>query len=217
MSNGPTFPSGNASDWHYDLALAALTGESYDIHGPATPSGGWLKFDDAPSAKDAAGYSVYGDYLFGATLNTDALQAWRTAVNTIDGAMADFEVGNRGALNVVTISELWSLVHDLVGWLERTATGFHHWATDLNSHDSGFKGKAAYVIQSRLQNYGDGLTDLQTQLTTKHGYAVADSLDALFQALLAFCLQMAAAWHQNSQRLANLPMERINLASSDIM
>jgi hypothetical protein len=216
-SNGPSFPSANPSEWTYDLALRAVTGGSFDIHGPAAPQQGWFVFNTSPGASDDV-YYVSGDhYYYGVKFNRDALKAWWDAVNAINTAIPDIEAGHRGEMNVDTLTDLQGHIFQLVLWLTQTSDGFQHWVSSLESKDSGFKGSAAYVISSRLKNYATGLTDLHTQLTTKHGYAAVDAIYDAIVALKWFNSHMADVWRQHAQVLAEFPADQMKTTTESLL
>ena len=119
--------------------------------------------------------------------------------------MSEVHDGNHGEMSAQTLFDLDLRVRELERWLGDRAVEFHRFATDLSSTDSGFEGTAAFVIADRLKHYGDGLADLDRQMTTKNGVGVPDATTNANRALAKFGRDMAGAWYPNAGYLSDFP------------
>src|SRR6266550_2475628 len=211
MADKPSYPA-NDAEWKYDLALSAVTGESFDLHGPANPSDGWFKFDsEVNTEKDDFSWTIRGsDFGFSVNINRDALDKWDGAVKAVNSVMGEVEGGNHGQMSTQTLLDFFNVVDDLKNWLSRRSDEFHRYAVDLSSKDSGFKGTAAYLISDRLRQYGDGLGDLHTQLTSKNGVGVPAAVANAYFALGQYGRDMAGAWFPVQDYLYNFATSHVN-------
>lgn len=183
----------NWSEWTFEQALAALTGEGADLHAAAQAT--WYNFNTSPGDGDDVSYHAFGDYYFGVKYNYDAYAKWWDLFDTIDGMMNDISRGKRGEMDLQTLKDLEAAIKKMAGWTYGTASGLHSWSYALDRDDSSFKGKAAFIIQWRLKTNGDGLVDTYEQLTTRHGLAIADAVGSAATALETFNTAMVNAWH----------------------
>ena len=175
MADGPTFPSsGGSTEWTFDLALRAVTGNLTGADGQAVPNltslalGKWFSYDDKPSASDNISYHAYGNYYYGANYNTDAATAWTKAVEAINAAVMNLEVGTTGEVSLQGMQRLRNALITVSTWLAGSTTDIGTWAKNLDSDDSDFQGKAAALIQHRLHNDTKWVDGLHQQLTSYH-------------------------------------------------
>jgi len=213
MADAPKFPV-NDAEWTYDRALVAVTEGTFDLHGPTTPSGGWITFDPSLDIKKndvwfqgPVGFAYHTFYA--AKVNTEALKNWTNAVGAINAVISQVEDGNYGQMNTHTMTDLGMLVHLLEVWLRETSAEFRKYATNLSRRDSAFRGTAAFVIADRLKHYGDGLDDLHTQMTTKNGVGVPTAVANAELALHRFGQDMAAKWRPVADYLGDFPRAHI--------
>jgi hypothetical protein len=201
MADGPTFPaSGGSTEWTFDLALRAVTGNLTGADGQAVPNltslalGKWFSYDDKPSASDNITYHAYGNYYYGANYNTDAATAWTKAVEAINTAVLNLEVGTTGEVSLQGMQRLRNALITVSTWLAGSTTDIGTWAKNLDSDDSDFQGKAAALIQHRLHNDTKWVDGLHQQLTSYHGRSMISSIDSAGQALTAYIGRMSIAW-----------------------
>ncbi|MDN3359676.1 hypothetical protein [Actinomadura sp. DC4] len=192
-SGGLSVPNhGNWNEWTFEQALKALTSEGVDLHTPAKAN--FFNWNGSPGASDWWSYHAWDKYYFGVNLNTDAINAWVTAVDAIDEMMPDVAWGKRGSMDSWTLTQLSYAINDLTNWAQTTGGGFDQWAGRLNSDDSSFKGKAAFLIYWRLKVEGDGLKDTYEQLASRHGGPIATSVADAAQQLQVFNTTMSRSW-----------------------
>jgi hypothetical protein len=151
---------------------------------------------------------AYGQLFYAANINTDAINAWVSAYDTIDGMMDDVAKGKRGSMDLESLRNLEMSIRGMAVWFDGTARDMHSWSNALDSDDSAFRGKAASLIQWRLQAAGDGMVDTYEQLTTRRG-SIADAVGAAAYALDNFNQQMAGVWY-NVPSLRDLPLRLID-------
>jgi hypothetical protein len=93
----------------FPSALAAVSGMAVDLRGAANPPGGFLMLG-VPGREHWHSFSAFGTELFSVDLNTVALDAWATAIDTIE-TLSTFEQrlaaiyweSNQTLLNAVAI------------------------------------------------------------------------------------------------------------------
>jgi hypothetical protein len=189
----PAIP-GNSdwSEWTFEQALAALTGEGADLHAAAGQT--WLNFNSTPAAGDDVTYHAFGNYYYGINYNTQAVQAWASTYDALNALMGGVAEGKRGDMDIQTLRDLEMAIRMMAVWSDGTAADLHSWSNAMDHDDSAFKGKAAFVIQWRLKANGDGLVDTYQQLTTRHGPAIADTIRDASNGLSTFNWAMAEAW-----------------------
>jgi hypothetical protein len=93
-----------------------------------------------------------------------------------------------------TLTQLAYAINDFTNWTQMTGGGFDQWASRLNSDDSSFKGKAAFLIYWRLKVEGDGLKDTYEQLASRHGGPISTSVADAAQQLQVFNTTMSRSW-----------------------
>jgi hypothetical protein len=192
-SGGLTIPSNeNYPEWTFEQVLKALTDEGADLHTPAKAS--YFNVNTSPGASDTISYHAWGDYYYGVNLNNDTMTAWTTAINTIDEMMPDVARGKRGSMDLQSIRDLEGQIMAFGVWSAYTAAGMNMWANRLDSDDEGFRGKAASVIQWRLKANGDGLTDTEEQVFTRHGRHIALAVGDAATELAKYNQSMSNAW-----------------------
>ncbi|GAB2847459.1 hypothetical protein GCM10027176_58840 [Actinoallomurus bryophytorum] len=193
-SGGVSIPStDNWSEWTFEQVLKALTGEGVDLHAAAKAN--WFTFNPSPGEKDELPYHAWGEYFYGANINHEAVAAWTTAVNTIDEMMPDVALGKRGSMNAQTLKDLEGAIRGFGTWAQTVGDGMTSWADRLDSDDSGFRGKAASLIQWRLKANGDGLADTYEQVNSRHGRPIADVVGEAATELAAFNATMSGRWN----------------------
>jgi hypothetical protein len=194
-SGGLSIPNNdNWNEWTFEQALKALTGEGADLHTPAKAT--WFNWNPKPTVDggDWWQYHAWGQSYFGVNLNNDAITAWAKAVDAIDEMMPDVARGKRGSMDSFTLTQLQYAIYDFATWSQNTGGGFDQWASRLNSDDSSFKGKAAFLIYWRLKVQGDGLKDTYEQLSSRHGRPIYASVADAAQQLHIFNSTMSRSW-----------------------
>jgi len=93
-------PSAAADD--FQSVLAAVTGRVVDLRAAADPPGGFLKLGD-PGADPWWSFSAFGTDLFSVELNTAALDAWATAIDTVEDLDHELFAGTCGWMNVTQL------------------------------------------------------------------------------------------------------------------
>ncbi|MFB9839791.1 hypothetical protein, partial [Actinoallomurus acaciae] len=201
-SGGLSVPgTDNWSEWTFEQALKALTGEGADLHTPAKAT--FFNVNPSPGDKDEISYHAWGDYYYGVNVNHDAVTAWTQAVDTIDEMMPDVSRGKRGSMDHQTLVDLAGAISDFGGWAQAVAGGMNMWSQRLDSDDSSFRGKAAFLIYWRLKANGDGLTDTYEQVTTRHGQPMATVVMDAANELGTFNSTMSTAWSTVSADIRN--------------
>jgi hypothetical protein len=215
-SGGLTIPSNeNYPEWTFEQVLKALTDEGADLHTPAKAS--FFNVNTSPGASDTISYHAWGDYYYGVNLNTDTMTAWTTAVKTIDEMMPDVARGKRGSMDLQSIRDLEGQIMAFGVWSAYTAAGLNMWANRLDSDDDGFRGKAASVIQWRLKANGDGLSDTEEQVFTRHGRHIALAVGDAATELAKYNESMSNAWtNATNFNLRNWIQNGIDGVISDI-
>jgi hypothetical protein len=214
-SSVPSIPGNtNWSEWTYEQALAALTGEGADLHSATNAE--WFTFNSSAGAGDSVSYHAFDEYYFGVNFNQDAIGQWGQAVDTIDAMMNDVARGKRGSMDLQTLRDLEMAIKMMAVFFDGTSNGLHSWSSALDSDDSAFKGKAAFLIQWRLKSNGDGWDDTHQQLTTRHGAPMADVVGAAGDALQTFNATMVNAWH-GLPGLRNTIVDHLNFEVSEVM
>ena len=215
MADGPTFPSsGGSTEWTFDLALRAVTGNLTGADGQAVPNltnlalGKWFSYDDKPSASDNITYHAYGNYYYGANYNTDAATAWTNAVEAINAAVMNLEVGTTGEVSLQAMQRLRNALITVSTWLAGSTTDIGTWAKNLDSDDADFQGKAAALIQHRLHNDTKWVDGLHHQLTSYHGRSMISAIDSAGQALTAYIGRMSIAWRAAYPKLETIVQDQ---------
>ncbi len=215
MADGPTFPSsGGSTEWTFDLALRAVTGNLTGADGQAVPNltnlalGKWFSYDDKPSASDNITYHAYGNYYYGANYNTDAATAWTNAVEAINAAVMNLEVGTTGEVSLQAMQRLRNALITVSTWLAGSTTDIGTWAKNLDSDDADFQGKAAALIQHRLHNDTKWVDGLHHQLTSYHGRSMIGAIDSAGQALTAYIGRMSIAWRAAYPKLKTIVQDQ---------
>jgi hypothetical protein len=208
----------NWSEWTFEQALKALTGEGADLHTPAKAS--WFTFDPNPSGSDNITYHAFDTYWYGVNIDQQAITTWTKAIDVIDEMMADVSRGRRGSMDQQSLLDFAQAIRTFATFNHDTADIVNSWASRLDSDDSSFRGKAAFLIQWRLKTNGDGLTDTYEQVTTRHGKNIADVVNDAAVELGSFNKTMSDAWQlaMTNMRnwLTNLETDAINAVAKYI-
>jgi hypothetical protein len=183
----------NWSEWTFEQVLMAVTGEKVDLHTPANAT--WFNFNPSPGDGDQISYHAWGDYYYGVNVPVEAQTAWTDAVDLINEMMPDVARGKRGSMDIQTLNDLNTLLNAFALWSGQTSRGLTGWANNLDSDDSSFRGKAAFLIYWRLKMNGDGLDDTHSQLLYRHGRPISDSVSAAAVELGNFNTTMSTKWN----------------------
>ncbi len=209
MADTPSIPDNtNWGEWTFEQVLAALTGEGTDLHSAANQP--WFSFDTGKGAGAPVNYHAFGDYFVAVDFNQAAIDKWHTAFHTIDDMMGDVLAGKRGSMDLQTMRDLEFSIRSLALTTGATGDDFRTWANALDSDDSAFRGKAAYLIHWRMKVNGDGMVDTHDQVTTRHGRPIADIVKDAGDGLSAFNTSMSNAWTSISFGLLNMVVNGIN-------
>jgi hypothetical protein len=193
----------NWSQWTYASMLAAITGDKLDDLRSKLKDVQWLQFDkDAvgKSKKSAPGDGDYGYYAFGkwvfaVKFNWDAVRAYQDLLYQTSVVFSDLSRGNRGALNKFTLTDLQNEVGDLSQFLSRRAGDYRQRANSLKSSASDFKGKAAAVLQEKLDHYADMLEYWKHQVDHNYGMSVSQAVHDAYVELDNFIYRMNHVWY----------------------
>src|SRR3569833_2215864 len=183
----------NWTEWTFEQALKALTGEGADLHTAA--KGTFYNFNPSPGEGDLISYHAWGEYFYGVNVNNDAVTAWHNAVNTINEMMPGVARGKRGSMDLQTLRELEGAIRDFGGWAQAVGAGMNMWSIRLDSDESSFRGKAAFLIYWRLKANADGLIDTYEQVTSRHGRPIADAVGDAATELGNFHATMSGRWN----------------------
>jgi len=189
----------NWSQWTYANALAAVTGDSLDDLRSKLKGVQWLQFKkDAagqpPSGDNVAGYHIFGKQVFAASLNKDAWQAFEDLLTETWVVFEDLAKGVRGALDKHTLLYLQHEISELGQFLAQQAGDYRRRANNLKSSASDFKGKAAAVIQEKLDHYADMLEYWHHQVDHNNGLPLAQAAADALHELDRFIFTMIDAW-----------------------
>jgi hypothetical protein len=199
-------------EWTFEQAIKALTDEGVDLH--SILKGSLLSFDTpSGSVKDASSdagteyisYNAWDKFYYRVAVNQALLDDWATAISTYDEMMPDVARGKRGSMDQQSLVDLQTAINGFATWTGDTADSMNNWAGRLDSDETGFRGKAAYLIQWRVQTNGDGLTDTHEQVTTRHGRALADIVGDAATELKNFNQSMSKFWDIASPDMRTLP------------
>ncbi|MEV0406063.1 hypothetical protein AB0I04_38855, partial [Actinoallomurus sp. NPDC050550] len=192
MADGvPSLPgNSNWSEWTFEQVLAAVTGEGTDLHDLLNAQ--WFTFDK-DKGKDVV-YHAFGNNYVAVNGNPDAMGKWVTAVNTTGDIMQGVGSGRRGTMDLQTLKDMEMAVKTLALFMGATGDDFETWAKSINSSDSAFKGKAAYLIYWRMKKNADWAHDINEQVLTRHGRSIADVIGGAARGLENFNLTMSYAW-----------------------
>src|SRR3569833_858056 len=113
----------NWTEWTFEQALKALTGEGADLHTAA--KGTFYNFNPSPGEGDLISYHAWGENNNGVNVNNDAVTAWHNAVNTINEMMPDVARGKRGSMDLQTLRELAGAIRDFGGWAQAVGAGMN--------------------------------------------------------------------------------------------
>ncbi|MDI2027553.1 hypothetical protein QFW96_02970 [Saccharopolyspora sp. TS4A08] len=220
--------SGPSSDWTFFQALNALTGKGPDLKSKAEGIK-WFEVagggDGGAGGKDAdftgdklkedltnrvaptedLTYTAFDRVYYRVNRNTAATDAWTQAINDAGTIVEEMSSGKSGTLDLPTLRQAQDLVGKYEKWLEGTGTDFRAWAKSLDSEDSGFSGKAASVIQGRMDQNADKLEGLHEQLTIDRGVAVSVALKNLGDKMEAAIKGLAEAFYDFRSRALYAP------------
>jgi hypothetical protein len=213
MADSPSIPgTDNWSEWTFEQALMALTGEGTDMH--ALAGGPWYTVPSDLSSGGDLNYHAWGEFFMAVNFNKDSERAWSDGWTNLNEIVNDVARGKRGSMDVQSLTDLAGAIQAMANWTDTTGSGFHSWANALNSDDSAFKGKAAALIQFRLKAQADGLDDTREQLTTRHGMSIADAVSDAAKGLDAFNRAMADTWH--AADVGNIMANTLNAETEEV-
>ncbi|MGH3380327.1 MAG: hypothetical protein ACRDP6_36895 [Actinoallomurus sp.] len=213
MADSPSIPgTDNWSEWTFEQALMALTGEGTDMH--ALAGGPWYTVPSDLSSGGDLNYHAWGEFFMSVNFNKDSGRAWSDGWTNLNEIVNDLARGKRGNMDVQTLTDLAGAIQAMANWTDTTGSGFHSWANALNSDDSAFKGKAAALIQFRLKAQADGLDDTRDQITTRHGMAIADAVANAAKGLDTFNRSMADTWH--GADVGNIVANTLNAETQEV-
>ncbi|TWG08529.1 hypothetical protein [Saccharopolyspora dendranthemae] len=220
--------SGPSSDWTFFQALSALTGKGPDLKSKAEGVK-WFEVagggDGGAGGKDAdftgdslkenlsnrvaptedLTYTAFDRVYYRVNRNTAAADAWTQAINDAGTIVGEMSSGKSGTLDLPTLRQAQDLVGKYEKWLETSGKEFRTWAKSLDSDDSGFSGKAASVIQGRMDQNADKLEGLHEQLTLDRGVAVSVAMKNLGDKIEAAVKGLAEAFYDFRNRALYLP------------
>jgi hypothetical protein len=189
----PTIPSNsNWSEWTFEQVVSAITDEGLDLHQLADKQ--WFTFDKDAGASTAYNYHAWGEYFVAVNPNQEASRAWYDGAELMDEIMQDVGRGKRGSMDLQTLKDFQTAISALATFTGNTGDEFVDWANSINSDDSSFKGKAAFLIYWRMKVNGDGMHDTNEQITTRHQRPVADVVGDAVTALETFNSTMQGKW-----------------------
>jgi hypothetical protein len=206
----------NWSEWSFGQVLLAITGDSIDFKKALDVD--WFKFSTSGgSASDDVSYHAWQKYYYGASYNYQAISDWQDLVTRMNTIAQDLYLNRRGTLDLWSLRDAQVKVKQYEGWLQSSGQDYRAWAKNLNSHDSAFRGKAAAVIQLRMDQNADKLEDLYHQLSTNNGLPASAAMKSAQDAMDQATRILADAWYSvANSNLLNIPVDMINAKSSEI-
>ena len=192
--------STNWSEWTYALALSAVTGDEVDLR--ALSRARWFVFDptgiDQPGGMAEVGYQAFGTQYFGASIDHRAIDSFEAGVDTLNAVAGDLAAGVRGAMDLQTLASLKGKVADLETFLAGASARYRRLALDLDSAAVDASGKAAHVVQARLDGYAGKLELWSDRLVAAPGLPLSTAVQNAWTDLDNFRRGMAAAWYSQA-------------------
>jgi hypothetical protein len=191
----------NWSQWTYANALAAVTGDSLDDLRSKLKGVQWLQFKGDAAGKKVGegsyyyGYFALGKWVFGVDFNKDAYQGYWDLLYQTWEVYSDLGTGQRGSLDKDSLRHLEDAAVDLQNFLRQAAADYRQRANNLKSGASDFKGKAAAVIQEKLDQYADMLDYWHHQVADNHGMPMRQAVAEARHALDDFIYNMTLIWN----------------------
>ncbi len=206
----------NWSEWSFGQVLLAITGDSIDFKKALDVD--WFKFSTSGgTASDDVSYHAWEKYYFGASYNYQAMTDWQDLVTKMNAIAQDLYLNRRGSLDLWSLRDGQVKVKQYEGWLQSSGQDYRAWAKNLNSHDSAFRGKAAAVIQLRMDQNADKLEDLYHQLSTNNGLAASAAMKSAQDAMDQATRILADAWYSvANSNLMNIPVDMVNAKVTEI-
>jgi|GEM_PF-2502844 len=208
---GLTIPGNtNWSEWSFSQVLLAITGDSIDLKKAIDVE--WLAFKAGGGAADSITYKAWEKYYYAANYDYDAFNKWNTLVQSMDTIARELYTNRRGTLDLWTLRDAQVKVVAYESWLRSSGQDYRAWAKHLDSDDDGFNGKAAAIIQYRMDVNADKLEDLHEQLTTNHGVPASRAMKNAQDAMDRITRKLADAWFwaRNNSNIASLPNTEAN-------
>ncbi|MGW3472382.1 hypothetical protein ACWDKQ_28820, partial [Saccharopolyspora sp. NPDC000995] len=211
------------SEWGIGEVLLALTGDQVDFRTAANQS--WIKFDSEASGGSwdkskpnsaPIQYHAWDQLYYAASYDTDALKAWEDLCLKMDTIANDLATGRRGSLDTLSVFEAEEKAKMYEEFLKYSASDFRAWAKNLDQDGSKFKGKAASVIQRRMDTYADAQLDVHKQVTDNNGVRVSKALGDLNYQLNAVIAAITTTWWQVGSKLRGLPRQSAYSSASNV-
>ena len=159
----------------------------------------WFMFDSAaapakldnsdPSKRNVPqdlAYYAWDKQYFGVNVDRNAIQAWEKGVDDLTTFMVDLTKLKRNDLDAYTLGDLRNNLLELQNVFNTKAGEYRKRANDLKSNNTDFKGKAAAVIQERLEHYARMLEDWHDEMAKNHGLTAADATMDAWNGIIGF-------------------------------
>jgi hypothetical protein len=192
------------SKWTIEHAVQAITGDSVDLTRlvdkqwftfiPESVGNTWdfKPHSDKPSTKGEMEYHAFGKQYYGANIDHQAITNFQDGVDKFVKIGPGLHNGVSGELDAGTLNGLRDKIVELQQFLNDRARQYRQWAKLLDSNAADFHGKAAAVIQSRVDNYADSLEHWGRQLDYNYNRPLVDAVAEAAAALNAFDYKASA-------------------------
>ena len=193
-------PTDMPTDYH--SALAQVTGRGVDLREPSAPAEGWLNLVEPGKGKWLS-FSAFGTSLFGVDLNSAAVQAWSTAIGTLEEIDQAVATGTYGLMDARRLHEAQALAESLSSTLTHAIDDLKAIVTPLEGEGGAITGTAAEALLEHLHLIQTVMTTIDAELTTDPSPAVAEVLRDAASALTTFSQQMSSVYAESRQILLN--------------
>ncbi len=191
----------------------------------------WLMFDEAasgahldnsdPSTRNVPqdlAYYAWDEQYFGVNIDRNAIQAYEDTADNTTTFITDLQSLKHNDLDAYTLGDLRNNVVELQQVLSNKANDYRRLANGLKTSNSDFQGKAAAVIQERLEYYASALEHWRDQAHSTYGVDPADAIMDAWNAITGF-VNAFNKIHQDAYNanIRNLIRNGVNQAASSVM
>jgi hypothetical protein len=184
--------------WTIEQAVQAITGDSVDLTQLVdkrwftfVPEGAGHTWDfkpggDKPDLKGELQYHAYGKQYYGVNVDHDAVRTYEEGFDKFMAMGPPIGAGIAGWMDASGLNSLRDLIVTLQRFLDDRGKDYRTWAKLMDSNASDFDGKAAAVLQSRMDNYADSLEHWAKQIRYDYGGSLVDAVSGAATALNTF-------------------------------
>ena len=187
------------SKWTIEQAVQAITGDSVDLTKlidkqwftfvPEGASNTW-DFKEGKGKPDKMpgemSYHAYGTQYYGVNIDHAAVTTFEDGFDKFMKMGPGLTKGIAGEMDASKLNGLRDKVVELQRFLDDRGAQYRQWAKLLDSNAADFDGKAAAVIQSRMDNYADSLEHWSRQLSYNYGLPLVNGVSEAAAALNSF-------------------------------